>query len=261
MRGWLAAAVVSMAACSTVAHPGAAVGDDDDGGDGGGGGGDGDGGGGGGSAVVGGWHAMPLVDDTAGDRVVHHRGSDRVTGIVFASADRGWVVTQGANPGEDSGGAVFHADATGITSVAFSGDGTGIRLLGSIQFTGLQPTPAGYVAMAYASDVVQSTDGGRTFAIDTNGPPDSAGIERALGYQVTDTGTTMVLDSGKVSTLDRAPGHAALLTDVWAPNASPSIPAELDPRWCQDGPFAAAQPTTRYNVHISGDRRFIAYTS
>lgn len=243
----LAAVLFSMAACSTSNDGG-----DDDGG---------------GGAKVNGWSAMPLLDDASDpNQVVHHQGNDRVTGIYFESADKGYIVTQEGSRGvgEDRGGAVFLANGSEVTSVGFNGNGTGLTLIGSVEFTGIQPTPTGYVAMAYASDVIQSTDGGKTFNIDySNDNHGAAGIERALGYQVTSTGTTMVFDSGKVSLLDHPSSGYPTLTDVWAPDAMPKIPLDVRDHadWCQHGPYAAAEPTTRYNVHISSDRQFIAYTS
>src|SRR5689334_934987 len=87
-------------------------------------------------------------------------------------------------PGDDGGGgAVFKATGSTVSSVAFSGDSTGITLLGSIDFTGIEKTPTGYLAMAYASDVIASRDGGNTFTIEKNGS--SFGIEHVYGYKVT----------------------------------------------------------------------------
>lgn len=217
-------------------------------------------GGGGGGGSTGGWTAMPLVDDTSNpDRIIYHKGNDRVTGIYFESADKGFVVSQGEGETAVRGGAVFKTTGTEVKSVAFSGDSTGITLLGSVDFVGLEKTPTGYLAMAYASDVIASRDGGNTFTIEKNGT--DFGIENVLGYKVTSSGTTIVPDARIVSVSSTAPGPSATYTDVWAPNGSPMIPAELTPDMCTGGPFGPGVPATRYSVYISPDRNFLAYTS
>jgi hypothetical protein len=223
-----------------------------------------DGGGGGGSGgggSVGGWTAMPLLDDSSRpDRVVNHKGLDVVTGIYYESPDKGFIVSQeGGN--EVRGGAVFTANRSAVTAVAFSGDGTGLRLLGSIDFTGLERTANGYIAMAYANDVISSTDGGATFKIAKNGAPDDFGIEPVMAYQVTSTGTTLVRDTGVITVSSDAPGPDATYADVWAPNATQPIPDPVPPNQCQIGPRGAGLPRTHDSVYMSADRQFIAYTA
>jgi hypothetical protein len=218
------------------------------------GGGDDDGGGGGG------WTAMPLVDDMSNpNRGVYHQGNDRVTGIYFESADKGFIVSQGMGETAGRGGAVFKASGTSVDKVLFSGDGTGLSLSGSIDFVGLEKTPTGYLALAYANDVITSRDGGATFTIEKNG--NLAGIEPVIGYKVSASGTTLVRKTGVVTTSTSAPGTSASYTDVWAPNAVPSIPAQVPATMCKGGPLGTGVPTTRDSVYVSSDRNFIAYTS
>jgi len=122
----------------------------------------GGGGGGGGGSGAGGWKAMPLVDDLSNPDVhVYHKGNDLVSGIYYESPDVGYIVSQGADETFHFGGAVFKATGSAVTEVAFSGDSTGIRLLGPIDFIGLERTSTGYIAMAYAADVIASKDGGQ----------------------------------------------------------------------------------------------------
>jgi hypothetical protein len=244
----------------------------DSGGEGGGGGsgsGSGGGGGGGGSGSgsgsgggsVGGWTALPLIDDTRSDRTVEHAGNDRVTGIAFASPDKGLVVTQEDGLLNPRGGAVFHATRSAITSIAFSGDDVadrpGARHSGSTSFVGLERTPTGYIAMAYASETIASSDDGATFAMRPNGGRERFGIENVLAYQVTATGTTIVRDTGVVSVSDGPPGPDAIYTDIWSPNTDPDLPLDV----CQRGPKASNALVTRYAVHVSSDRMFLAYTA
>jgi hypothetical protein len=110
--------------------------------------GDDTGGGGGGGA---GWTAMALVDDTSNPRrAVYHKGNDRVVGIHYDAPDKGWIVTQGAFDTSTRGGAVFQATGTAVEKVLFSGDNTGLTRDGGIEFTGLEKTSTGFVAMAHA---------------------------------------------------------------------------------------------------------------
>ncbi len=208
---------------------------------------------------AGGWTAMPLVDDTSDpSRNVYHKGNDRVVGIHYDAPDKGWIVTQGAFDTSTRGGAVFQATGTTVEKVLFSGDNTGLTRDGGIEFTGLEKTPTGLVAMAHASDVIVSRDGGATFAIERNG--NITDVEAVLGYKVTSSGTTIV-HAGTVSTSTSAPGTSATYTDVWAPQSTPSIPATIPETMCQGGPLGTGRPKTRYSVHVAADRNFIAYTS
>jgi photosystem II stability/assembly factor-like uncharacterized protein len=220
-------------ACSTTMSPG---GGDDDGG-----GGD--------------WTAIPLVDDGS----VQRSGNDLVTGIYFASPDDGYVVTQGDMGSFGDGGAVFKASGTAVKSIAFSGMNGGPSELGGVDFVGVDPTPTGIIAFAYSADVVQSTDHGATFTIVKDG--NLAGIEPALAQRVSSSGTTIVRETGVVSTATSAPGPSASFTDIWAPNASPTIPEPVPPAECQGGPLGTGAPVTRSSVYVSGDRQTIAYTS
>ena len=219
-----------------------------------------DAGGGGGGGGGDGWTAMPLVDDMSNpDRAVYHKGNDLVTGIYYESADKGFIVSAGDGETFTRGGAVFTATGGEVSSVAFSGDGTGVSLNGSIDFVGLEKTPSGYLAMAYASDVIASKDGGATFTIEKNGP--GFGIEPVMAFAVTGTGTTLVRKTGVVSVGTGAPGPSTSYTDIWAPNAIPTIPDPVPATMCQGGPRGAGVPTTHDSVYVAPDRNFIAYTS
>lgn len=243
MRNELFTVVLAVAATACSLDP--MAGDD--------GGGDDDGGGGS-------WTAMPLVDDMSNpDRAVYHQGNDRVTGIYYESADKGFVVSQGAGETASRGGAVFSASGSEVKAVLFSGDNTGVSLDGSIDFVGLEKSPTGYIAMAYASDVIASKDGGATFTIEKNGP--AFGIEPVMAFAVTSTGTTLVRKTGVVTIASSAPGPSTSYTDIWAPNAVPSIPADVPASMCQGGPLGTGAPTTRYSTYVGPDRNFIAYTS
>jgi hypothetical protein len=237
---WFAGSLASMAACVAA--------------DGGG----GDGGGGGG----GGWTAMPLLDEVLSpDRTIYRKGNDLVSGIYYESATRGVIVSQGADGTFSHGGAVFEATGSAVTSIAFGGDNTGLRLIGGIDFIGLEHTPSGYVAMAYASDVIASRDGGATFQIQHNGSADRFGIEAVLAYQLSSSGTTLVRKSGVVTVSSGTPGPDASYEDIWAPNATAPIPDPVPASQCQGAPLGTGRPTTRYSVHVSADREVIAYTS
>ena len=201
------------------------------------------------------WTAIPLVDDGS----VQRSGNDLVTGIYFASPDDGYVVTQGAMGSFGNGGAVFKASGTAVKSLAFSGTMGGPSELGGVDFIGVDPTPSGIVAFAYSADVVASADHGATFAIQKDG--NLAGIEPALALRVSSSGSTIVRDTGVVSTSTSAPGPSASFTDVWAPNATPTIPEPVPPADCQGGPLGTGAPVTRSSVYVSSDRQTIAYTS
>lgn len=217
-----------------------------------------DGGGGGGG---GGWTALPLIDDTSSDPTVAHRGNDLVTGIYFESPDKGLIVTRQDGLFNGRGGAVFKADRSAVTSIAFSGDDTaarpGARHTGAIGFVGLERTATGYIAIAYANETIASDDGGATFTLRPNASSDRFGIESVLAYQATATGTTIVRDTGIVSVSDGPPGPEAIYQDVWAPYFDPNLPEAQ----CQAGPRASNATTPRTSAYVSSDRQFLAYTS
>lgn len=235
-------------------------GGDAGGGNGGGGSGGGDGSGGNGSdegPISSNWSVLPLLNDAANR--VFHAGEDLVTGIYFASRDRGWIVTQGANQSFGRGGAVFTARQHAVTGVAFAAPDGGPSLAGSVDFVGIEPTPTGYIAMAYAADVVASVDRGATWTIQRGGML-QLGISPVIGLSVTTSGTTLVAKSGVVATSTSAPGPDATFLHVWAPIANPPIPNPVPAELCQGGPIGAGAPTTRESVWISPDRQTIAYT-
>lgn len=265
-RCLLASALASAAACTaTSGDDGGAVGGGDGsggGGSGGGGGGGGSGGsGGGGGGSVGGWTAMPLLDDTSHPDSVDHRGNDIVTGIYYESPDRGVIVTKGANATVQLGGAVFTATGSEVRSVAFRGNDPVPRLQGTVNFVGLERTPTGYIAMAYASDVIFSRDGGATFQAVANAGDGDFGTENVLAYRVTGTGTTLVTDTGVVSVSNDAPGPDTSYRRVWAPTAIPPVPAVIPPGQCHAAPAGANIPRTHDTVYVSPDRQRIAYTA
>jgi hypothetical protein len=212
-------------------------------------------GGGGGGGGGGGWKAMPLLDDGS----VTRSDNDLVTGIYFASPDDGYVVTQGDMGSFGEGGAVFKASASEVTSLAFSGKDGGPSEEGGVDFVGVDPTPGGIVAFAYSADVVASTDHGATFTIVKDG--NLAGIEPVLALRQSASGTTIVRDTGVVSTAPSAPGPSAVFTDVWAPNGDPPTPNPVPADMCQGGPLGTGAPVTRSSVYVSSDRQTIAYTS
>ena len=212
----------------------------------------------GGGVISNNWTALTLFNDATND--VLHAAQALVTGIYFAALDKGWIVTKGAQRSSNLGGAVFTARQHAVTGIAFAGPDGGPSKVGAIDFTGLEPTPSGYIAMSYAADIVQSRDGGASFAITRNGAGNPFGIEAVLGYRVTGSGTTLVRRTGVISSSTSAPGPDSLYTDVWAPNASPPIPDPVPGDACRDGPLGGSLPVTRESVFISCDG-FIAYTA
>jgi hypothetical protein len=213
-----------------------------------------------GGGIGGPWTALSLINDTSTDRTVQHQGNDLVTGFYFESPDKGFVVTRQDGLLNTRGGAVFRADRNAITSIAFSGDDNLARPdgrhNGSIAFVGLERTPGGYIAMAYASETIASDDGGATFTLRPNSVEDRFGIETVLAHQVTATGTTIVRETGIVSVSNAPPGPTAIYDDIWSPSLEPQ-PAAL----CQAGPRGSNATTPRNSTYVSGDRRFLAYAS
>ncbi|MEO7730163.1 MAG: hypothetical protein ABIY55_04265 [Kofleriaceae bacterium] len=207
------------------------------------------------------WTAMTLIDDPNPDRPVPHRSNDLVTGIYFETADKGVVVTRQDGLVNTRGGAVFLADRNTITSIAFSGDDPptrpDARHTGSTAFVGLERTPTGYIALAYANETIASDDGGATFTLRPNSTADRFGIEATLAYQVSATGTTIVRETGIISVSDGPPGPNAVYQDIWRPAFDPSLPAAQ----CHGGPRGSSATTPRYSSYVSSDRRFLAYTA
>jgi hypothetical protein len=238
-RKLLFVALVSMGAC---AAPGAGGGDD-----GGGGGGD-DGGGSGGSKA---WTKMALPGD--------HADADTVTGIYYSSASAG-VVTSSAGENSGDNGGVFTTGATAVTATAFDSKGQASAggALGGLDFTGIAPTPTGYVAFTSVSDVVTGDSAGHfTDQVDGNQAGDGSTV---LGMRVTAAGTTLVSD-GAVDTASTAPGPNATYRTTWAPESSPTVPAQIPDADCQGAPRPANQPIVASNVFINADASVIAYAS
>jgi hypothetical protein len=237
-----------LGACAVV--PGSTGGGDDDGGGGGSSMGSG-GGGGSGGGTSSEWTAIPLVDDGN----IPHAGNDLVSGIYFTAPDKGYVVTQGAGDSFSDGGAVF-AIANTTATLAFSGKDGGPSQLGSIDFTGIEPTANGVVAMAYSADIVRGDASGH-FAIAKDG--NLGGIEPVLGFHETASATTIIRDTGVVSVATSAAGPNASFQDVWAPNATQRIPQDLPADMCQGGPMGTGAPVTRASAYIGNG--LIAYTA
>lgn len=200
------------------------------------------------------WTTMKLVDDnTNPDKPITHIGADFVTGIHYSSRDQGVIVTQDDGLMNPRGGAVFKANATAVTSIAFGGDETGINHLGTIDFTGLEKTPTGYIAMAYASEIIGSDDGGATFGIKLNAPAGRFSIDRVLAFGVSATGATLIHDNGVIATTAGAPGPTSSYEDVWKNSLGNAM--------CPDGPRSTTVPITHASVYVSPGRTRIAYTA
>lgn len=201
------------------------------------------------------WTAMALVDDNSNpDHPIRHAGADFVTGIYYATPDQGVLVSADDGRLNPEGGAVFAATASTVTKVLFSGgESSTPRHMGTIDFSGVERTATGYVAMAYASELVVSSDNGATFAKIDNSAQSRFSIERVLALAVTDTGTTMVRDNGTVSVSSTAPSASASYDDVWGNNLGNSM--------CAVGPKSSTSPVTRSSVYVSPKRSRIAYTT
>ena len=209
-----------------------------------------------------GWTIVPLIDDkTDPDNVVYRAGNDLVSGIYFASADDGWITTQGSEETFGKGGAIFKAKQTEVTDVLFGGNRDGLCLLGTIDFYGIDKSPDGLVALAYACDVIASHDGGKTFGIEPALAGDAFGIERVLTMRSRASDTLMVADSGYLSVTKGKPGPTAVWNDIWAPEANPPIPDPVPADQCQGRPMSPGVPTQRTGVYVSPDGNFVAYVS
>jgi hypothetical protein len=215
---------------------------------------------GGGSAATG-WTPVALLDDMSDpSNPVFRSGNDLVTGIYFASIDDGWVTTTGSNDSDGNGGAVYKAQQKQVTDLLFSGNRDGLCLDGTIDFHGIDTSPDGLVALAYACDVIASHDGGKTFGIQPALAGSMFGIENVLTMRSRASGTLMVADTGYVSTTSGAPGPSAVWTDTWAPEGVPPVPNPVPADECQAGP-ASAEPTQRTSVYVSPDGSLVAYVS
>ncbi len=224
------------------------------------GGGVGDGGAGVGPGAPG-WTAIPLLDDmTDPDSAVYRKDNDLVTGIYFASQDDGWVTTRSSNQTFGYGGAIYKATRTSLTSILFSGNRDGLCLGGSINFWGIDKSPDGYVALAYACDVIASHDGGDTFGIERNEAGSNLGVEHVYALRPRANETLMYADSGYLAKTSGAPGPQADWSTVWAPQAIPPTPDPVPADQCQRKQ-TNQQPEVRTVVYVSPDGEHIAYVS
>jgi hypothetical protein len=206
-----------------------------------------------------GWTAVPLLDDaTDPNKMVYRAGNDLVTGIHFASLDDGWVTTQGSEQTFGNGGAVFKAKQKQVSKVLFGGNRNGLCLLGTIDFHGIEKTTDGFVALAYACDVIASHDGGATFGIESAEAGEQLGIEDVLVMRRRANDTLIVADTGYVSITPGAPGPASVWTDTWAPEANPPVPNPVPADQCQSGP-SSPTPSQHTAAYVSPDGSLIAY--
>ena len=183
-----------------------------------------------------------------------------MTGIYFSALDSGIVATQGANQTFGNGGAVYKASQKSLDKLLFSGNRNGLCLLGSIDFTGVEKTADGYVATAYACDVIASHDGGATFDIAKNGAGDTFGIESVLAMRVLPGRTVAAFGTSYLMDTTSAPGPSSLWNDLWAPEANPTFPSPIPVGECEEGPRGTA-PTQRGRMFISADGNQLAYTA
>jgi photosystem II stability/assembly factor-like uncharacterized protein len=210
----------------------------------------------------GGWTAMPLLDDdSVPDDPGWHQGRSLVTGVRFASLDDGVVVVAADNGGR-VGGAIFGARADAITDIRLTGRDS-VCSTGAVDFHGLVETPGGYVALTDSCALVASDDGGASFTASRmyGDGGDQFALEKALALVVNGEGSVIVRDTGVVSRTDGAPGEAAIWEDVWAPDAIPSIPAEVPEDQCQDGPVSEQVPVVPQAAYVAPDGDFIAYSA
>lgn len=224
----------------------------DDTGSNGGGGGGGGGGGDTGSAPNG-WGKIELPDNGN----IHRQGLDLVSGILMMSASKGYVVSQAGHNSDDVGGAVFTLNGTTLKNV-YDGSTESPGILGSVDFYGVEQTPNGVVAMAYADGIIRG-DANDKFTAQLDGGGEF-GIEPVLGYRETSAGTTIVRQSGVVSVSPQSASSTATWTDIWAPEATNPIPANVkSTSMCQGAPKGSGAPETRSSIYIGNG--MIAYTS
>jgi Photosynthesis system II assembly factor YCF48 len=213
-----------------------------------------------------GWTVIPLLDDHSDpSNVLNRAGVDDVSGIYFNSLDDGWVTTrQGTNSDTATGGAIFKAKSTSLTSILFSGNRDGncfVSAGGGIDFQGLEPSPTGFVALAYACDVIQSHDGGKTFALEKNQMSDQLSINAVLAMRPVPQGGTVMAMDNYVATTAGNPGPTADWTTVWAPPpATPTTPATFPDADCQVTPTAGVPPE-RTAMYVSPQADFMAYVA
>jgi hypothetical protein len=219
---------------------------------------------------------IPLIDDnTDPQNQLFRAGVDLVTGMYFNSPDDGWVVTaQGDNSSGPTGGAIFKATSTAVTSVIFGGlhdqfpenpaPGTTVCFSsagGGLDFNNLVKTSDGFFA---TSDVgcaaVQSHDGGKTFKIEQNAvvSGDPAGNSMS-SLQETPAGTIMAVDDFWLTTPGRA-GPTANWTTVWSPESIPTEPDPLLASDCQEG-FSLPEFKLHTRTYISPTGDLMAYAA
>jgi hypothetical protein len=224
----LVLALVSAGACTVNAGPGA-----------------GGGGGGSGSSASSNWTEMPLA---AG------HDSDSVTGIYFASPTQGFIASVGGV--SSSAGAIFGANATTVTGIAY--DGTTSN---DLDFYGFAKTPTGYYAF---TDIEQTVVGDSTGAFTNLGQNGSQGgnLAQVIGAYLSGSETVLVTEEA-VWKAPSAPGANATYAATWAPPpANPTVPDVIPAEDCQDVPLPNdAVRKNMSTVAVSADGTTIAYVS
>ncbi len=126
-----------------------------------------------------------------------------------------------------------------------------------INYWGIERTQDGFIALSNACGLVSSSDGGASFALESNGTPlalETLFVMRPHG------GEYLAMSDDYVAITTTPPGPGASWEYVWAPEASPSIPNPVPAGQCHQTPyFTAAGLTSAIAVGPDGSR--IAYGS
>jgi hypothetical protein len=194
-------------------------------------------------------------------------GNQIVTAIYCSAPDACVVSTDGFDPGR-----IFTTDGRTITATLFTGDDSfgdkigganvgwsgfskvGDRLVGRI-------TTAGYLHSAPINDIAKAA----SWTVEAIGSrPEGWAGNTQLGIASVN-GKSLLFSKRFISEGQGAPGANAQWNDVYAPQALPPVPADIDAQRKADGTICNSEPTVPLNatqgVYVAPDLSLVAFPS
>jgi hypothetical protein len=192
--------------------------------------------------------------------------SERVTGAYCSDAHTCVFVTDTTDPGH-----IYASDGTTITSTVVTGDDTyaaTFGTVGSISFLGVGLVGGKVVARVNSAEAAfVSATGSITAAASWTGVEGVSntsdfGLNAQYGIGTDGTHWTFAT-AGRIWEAAAAPGPATAWTNVYSPQAVPSIPADIadqvaaDPTLCDTDPSVSIQPDLAQGIYVASDDSLI----
>lgn len=209
---------------------------------------------------------------TAGFRAITLPGNDeRVTGFYCSGAKACVISTE---PFGDAGH-IYSSDGSTITGTLITGDSTFANqfgTLGTVSFLGFSFTASTLVAhvsgaeAAYVRATGDVTKAASWTASYITNDPSPMGLNSQFGFGSGSSHFTLMA-KGRIWDTTDTPGPSATWTNIYSPQAVPSIPADIltqranDPTLCDTDPSVSVSPDLVQPIYIASDRSLIVTPS